>query len=68
MAAPSGDIDNGDHALNHDEKVFYYRQMKPDDKRIILIAVRSTMVNGRPKHGIFTELAKQLRFEPLTVS
>jgi hypothetical protein len=49
-------------------EVSYHRQMSAEDKRVVFIAVRSTMVNSRPKRGIFSELAKQLGFEPLTVS
>jgi hypothetical protein len=48
--------------------VFYYRQMSAEDKRVVFIAIRSTMVNSRAKRGVFSELAKQLGFEPLTVS
>jgi hypothetical protein len=45
-----------------------YRQATAEERRILFVAVRSNMVEGRPKKGIFSELAKQLGFQPLTVS
>jgi hypothetical protein len=38
------------------------------DRRTIFIAIRATMVNGRPRRGIFKELADQLGFTRKTVS
>jgi hypothetical protein len=67
MDSPSGQADNGEPS-GMEYAISYHRQMSAEDKRLVFVAVRSTMVNGRPRKGIFSELAKQLRFEPLTVS
>ena len=45
----------------------YDCQCTQEGKRVIFIAIWSTMVNVHPKQGIFSKLAKQLQFEPLTV-
>ena len=67
MSSTSGPADQDD-ASSMRMHASYRRQSKESDKRIILISIQSTMVNGRPKKGIFTELANQLEFEPQTVS
>jgi hypothetical protein len=59
----SDDEDNGNIADNGPK----YRQMTSTDKRMVFYAIRSTMVEGRPKHGIYLKLAKELGFKPLTI-
>jgi hypothetical protein len=38
------------------------------DRKTIFIAIRATMVNGRPRKNIFQELAEQLGYKRQTVS
>jgi hypothetical protein len=45
-----------------------FRQVKPNEMQVIFVAVRSTMVNGKKKRGIFFELARQLNLNRATVS
>jgi hypothetical protein len=59
----SNDEDNGDIADNGPK----YRQMTSTDKQTVFYAIRSNMVEGRPKHGIYLKLAKELGFKPLTI-
>jgi hypothetical protein len=59
----SKDEDNGDIADNGPK----YRQMTSNDKWMVFYATRSTMVEGRPKHGIYLKLAKELGFKSLTI-
>jgi hypothetical protein len=54
---------NGDNGEPLDNGV-PYRQTTAEDRQVIFFTCRSTMVNGRPKEGIFQELANQLRFKP----
>jgi hypothetical protein len=49
--------DNSDDIVHNGPK---YRQMTSIDKRTLFYAIRSTMVEGRPKHGIFRKLATEL--------
>jgi hypothetical protein len=44
-----------------------YRQVTSNDKRALFYAIRSTMVEGRPKHGIYRKLANELGFKPLMI-
>jgi hypothetical protein len=62
--ASSGDEDNGDPVPNTKR----HRQMTAQDKKAVFYAIRSTMVNDRPKHGIIKKLARDLGFKPLTIS
>jgi hypothetical protein len=45
-----------------------YKETTAADRQTIFMAVRSTMVEGKVKRGIFMELGKQLGFKPATVS
>jgi hypothetical protein len=51
----SEDEDNGDIVDNGPK----YRQMMVNDKRTVFYAIRSTMVEGRPKHGIYRKIASE---------
>lgn len=44
------------------------RQTTASDRQAIFCTCKSTMVDGRVKKGIFSELAKQLKFKPGTIS
>ena len=61
----SSDSESSEEVVNHGPK---HRQMSRQDKMTVFFAVRSTMVNGRPKYGILSQLANQLGFERTTVS
>jgi hypothetical protein len=67
MMNSSGDADNGEPVDNDNGKVQRYRELTSGDLQSIFYAVRSTMVNGRPKHGIFKKLACQLSYDRKTV-
>jgi hypothetical protein len=41
--------------------------MTSNDKPTLFYAIRSTMVEGWPKHGIYHKLANELGFKPLTI-
>lgn len=45
-----------------------YRQATTADRRTIFFAVRASIENGRPKQGIFSEIARQLGFSRKLVS
>jgi hypothetical protein len=45
-----------------------YRQTTAEDRMMIFMTVKSTMVEGRPKHGIFRALADQLKFKPRIIA
>jgi hypothetical protein len=55
-------------AVQVDHGVLKHRQMSAMDKRLVFVAVRSSMVKGVLKKGIFTNLAEQTGFDPKTVS
>ena len=44
-----------------------YRNLVAADLQVIFYSVRATMVNNRPKHGIFQTLAAELRIDQRTV-
>jgi hypothetical protein len=56
--------DNPDDIVHNGPK---YRQMTFIDKQTLFYAIRSTMVEGGPKHGIFRKLPNELGFKPLTI-
>jgi hypothetical protein len=41
--------------------------MTSNDKQTLFYAIRSTMVEGQPKHGIYRKLANELGFKPLVI-
>jgi hypothetical protein len=63
MESISGDADNGG-PVNKDRK---YKQLSAADLQTIFYSIRSTMVNGRPKHGIFKKIAVQLAHDRVTI-
>jgi hypothetical protein len=56
---------DGESVHNGDRR---HRQTAATDRAAIFYGVRATIVNGRPKRGIFRELAKRLKFKPLTIA
>jgi hypothetical protein len=62
--ASSDEADNGDPPPNSKR----YRQMTAADKKAVFYAIRSTMVNGRPKQGIMKKISSELGFKPLTIT
>jgi hypothetical protein len=56
--------DDSDDIVHNGPK---YRKMTSNDKQTLFYAIRSTMVKGRPKHGIYCKLAKELGFKPLMI-
>jgi hypothetical protein len=44
------------------------RQTTAEHRQVIFFTCRTTMVNGKPKKGIFKELASQLQFKPRIIA
>jgi hypothetical protein len=59
----SGGSDN-EGPVHNDKK---YSQLTAAHLQTIFYTVRSTMVDGRPKHGIFTKIARQLLHDRVTI-
>jgi hypothetical protein len=59
------EMESSEDGVTHDRK---YRQVTKADKMTIFFAIRSSMVDGKPKYGIFKKLSVQLGFKPTTVS
>jgi hypothetical protein len=64
MASSSEEEDN-DGPVRKGSK---YRETTMADRQAIFIAVRSTMVDGKKKRGIFIEIGRQLGFKSSTIS